>query len=274
MIENRSVPLFGLSLSLLSLEEAASFLIEGTPESPRAAMTLSLPMVGPLEKNASYRSAMERAEIVLPDGIGVVVASRILHGPGVPKSRVSGPDLFLTLCAQAHLQHLSFFFLGSTPEVLERIRARLAREYPGVVWAGAYSPPFGEWGEEEERRILEKIASSGADILWVGMTAPKQELWIDAHREELKLRGAAAVGAAFDFFAETRPRAPLWMQRAGLEWLYRTLQEPRRMGKRYFLSLGPFLKAFLREIYRKRRERYNKKSENGGKTGEKGHGDS
>ena len=109
MIENRSVPLFGLSLSLLSLEEAASFLIEGTPESPRAAMTLSLPMVGPLEKNASYRSAMERAEIVLPDGIGVVVA----ENPQWPEcqSRVSGiPDPLCSGPPPAPLLLLSWLY--------------------------------------------------------------------------------------------------------------------------------------------------------------------
>jgi N-acetylglucosaminyldiphosphoundecaprenol N-acetyl-beta-D-mannosaminyltransferase len=197
-----------------------------------------------------FDSAIRKADLVLPDGVGIVLASRILGG--AIADRVTGSDLFHGVCRRLDQRGGGrCFFLGSTPETLEAIRERMARAYPNVTVAGTFSPPFAPaFSEAENREMIHRINRSRPDALWVGMTAPKQECWIYRNREQLAAPLAGPVGAVFDFFAGTVPRSHPWFQRRGLEWLPRLLKQPRRLWQRNFVSAPAFLWRVARRRWR------------------------
>lgn len=213
-------------------------------------MTLSFPMLGVYEKNPEYQAAIDSSAIVLPDGIMLIWLSRLFRC-GIEK-RLAGPDFFLRFSETAQRCKMGYFFLGSTEKTLQKIDARLKNDFPGIRRKGFYAPPFGSWGDEENEKIIRTVNRSGADILWVGLTAPRQEIWLHTHKEKLQVKMAAAIGAAFDFYAGTRKRAPLWMQKAGLEWFHRVVREPYRMGKRYLGNTPAFMKWLIKSALRKK----------------------
>lgn len=226
------------SRSYSELEAAVLEWIQG--EHCRTIMTMSWPMLGPYRGCVQYRRAINGADLVLPDGMAVVWISRWCRDR--IRERLSGPDFFERFSRTASLHQLRYCLLGSTPEVLETMRARLQREFPGIMVTAAIAPPFGNWGNQTDKELVAAVNNSGADVLWVGITAPRQEVWLHHHKHQLRIPVAAAIGAGFDFFAGTRQRAPAWMQRRGLEWLYRVNQEPMRMLPRYLRSLPAALK--------------------------------
>jgi len=189
----------------------------------------------------SFSSALKDSNWLVPDGVGMVVASRFLDG--TVNERLTGPDFFCALSQRlSEMGGRRVFFLGSTPETLAKIRQRFEREFPGVGFAGAYSPPFkAEFNETDTRAMIEAVHASKPDLLWVGMTAPKQEKWIAENRRRLKVPVVAAVGAVFDFYAGNVQRAHPIFQKLGLEWLPRLLQEPKRLWRRMFISAPVFL---------------------------------
>jgi N-acetylglucosaminyldiphosphoundecaprenol N-acetyl-beta-D-mannosaminyltransferase len=196
--------------------------------------------------DADFTAALRRADFLTPDGIGVVYASRA-RGGGI-RRRVTGMDVFLGVNgAMNAARRGSCFFLGSTTETLEAIRSRMARDYPAVRVAGVYSPPFRpEFTAEDNDQMIDAVNASGADVLWVGLTAPKQEKWIWRHRDRLAVNFAGPIGAAFDFYVGNIKRAgPLW-QNLGLEWLPRLVQEPRRLWRRSLVSAPRFFYRALR----------------------------
>jgi N-acetylglucosaminyldiphosphoundecaprenol N-acetyl-beta-D-mannosaminyltransferase len=248
--------LLGIKVTGCGYEEIEAYLLgalaqPGEPGKVIEVMTLSFPMLGVYEKQPAYRQAIDHSAVVLPDGIMLVWLSRLFKG-GIER-RLAGPDFFRRFSEAAHREKLGYFFLGSTDSTLRKIEERLKNEYPGIKRKGFYAPPFGQWGEEEDERIIRAVNGAGADILWVGLTAPRQEIWLHAHKEKLAVKMAAAIGAGFDFFAGTRKRAPQWMQGAGLEWLYRVLQEPFRMGRRYAANAPAFVKWVWKGAFGKRR---------------------
>jgi N-acetylglucosaminyldiphosphoundecaprenol N-acetyl-beta-D-mannosaminyltransferase len=206
--------------------------------------------------DAVFHKSLLSADFLTADGIGIIYASRILGGN--IRQRLTGTDVFLGVSeAMNHMNHGSCFFLGSTEETLEKIREEMARSFPNVAIAGTYSPPFKpEFSAIDNREMIERINNSHADVLWIGLTAPKQEKWILEQREHLKVNFAAPIGAAFDFFVGNIDRAgPVW-QNLGLEWLPRLLQEPRRLWRRSLVSAPRF---FFRTIrYRQQRKRHGR----------------
>jgi len=182
---------------------------------------------------------------------GVVLASRILGG-GI-RERITGSDIFRELSRRLNDRGgASYFFLGSTEETLSAIETRLAGEFPGIRFAGAYSPPFKEvFSEEENRAMIEAVNRAGPDVLWVGMTAPKQEKWIYQNKDRLNVKFIGAIGAVFDFYAGTVKRPHPWFLDHGLEWLPRLLGEPRRLWKRMFISAPLFMARVLAERIRR-----------------------
>lgn len=191
-------------------------------------------------KDKEFRNALLGAEWLVPDGIGIVIASRLL-GHRL-RARVTGFDVFDCVMRILNESHGSAFFLGSTLETLDLISNRLATEFPNVRLAGVYSPPFKtEFSEDDNAEMISAIALSNPDVLWVGLTAPKQEKWISENRHRLPVKFAGAIGAVFDFYAGTVKRSHPLFQKAGFEWLPRLLQQPLRLWRRMFVSAPIFL---------------------------------
>ncbi|MFH1602639.1 MAG: WecB/TagA/CpsF family glycosyltransferase, partial [Pseudomonadota bacterium] len=197
-------------------------------------------------RDEAFAAALRDADLSLPDGVGILIASRILGGN--IRKRITGSDIFWGLNrALEQRGGSSVFFLGSTPETLEKIVARMGQEYPRVRIAGVYSPPFREvFSAEENAAMVSAINAARADVLWVGMTAPKQEKWVRQHCDRLDVRLIGPVGAVFDFFTGRVQRSSPLFQRLGLEWLPRLLQEPRRLWRRNFVSNPSFLLRVIR----------------------------
>ena len=201
-------------------------------------------------KNPRFRKALEGATFLIPDGIGLVKAALYL---GLPVTeRVTGSDIFQNLHNRAAVTGgLRLFFLGSTPEVLDAIRTRMQREFPGLTVCGVYSPPFKPvFTAEDNRQMMAAINAARPDLLWVGMTAPKQEQWIFDNVQNLDVGFIGAVGAVFDFYAGTKKRAPLLWRRCGFEWLHRFYHEPNRLWERTVKSMPIFIGMVIAEFLR------------------------
>jgi N-acetylglucosaminyldiphosphoundecaprenol N-acetyl-beta-D-mannosaminyltransferase len=195
----------------------------------------------------AFRAALLDADFLTPDGIGVVYVSRLI-GSGRIRRRTTGMDVFLSLSrAMNDTGNMSCFFLGSTDETLKKVQDKMARDFPRVRVAGTYSPPFKpEFDPDDTDEMIERINGSKADVLWVGLTAPKQEKWVYRCRNRLDVAFAGPIGAAFDFYAGNIKRAGPVLQGLGLEWLPRLVQEPRRLWRRSFVSAPSFFIRSLR----------------------------
>ncbi|WP_167607508.1 WecB/TagA/CpsF family glycosyltransferase [Maribellus sediminis] len=199
-----------------------------------------------------FSTALQNSDVLIPDGISVVWAIRRLTGQKLKK--IAGADLFfyeMERLATSHKPQAArpgrVFFLGSTEETLEKIKTRAAKEYPNVE-VGAYSPPYKpEFSEEDNKAMIEAVNTFQPDVLFVGMTAPKQEKWAYHHFQQLEVGHVCCIGAVFDFYAGTVKRAPQWMIKLGLEWFYRLVKEPKRMWRRYLVGNTKFIYYVVRE---------------------------
>jgi len=191
------------------------------------------------QSDAELRKIHNRAFLVTPDGMPLVWALK--RAGHAVSDRVYGPDLMLSLFEAGEHRGWRHFLYGATDKTLERLRARLLEKFPDARIAGAYAPPFRELGAREETEVAERINRSGADIVWVGLGSPKQELWMAHMRGWLDASMLIGVGAAFDFHAGLKRQAPRVIQRSGLEWAFRLLCEPRRLWRRYALVVPGFL---------------------------------
>lgn len=185
------------------------------------------------------REIHNAAGLVTPDGMPLVWLSR-LRGLNHVR-RVYGPDLMLALCERSLEMHYRHFFYGGGRGVPDRLAVNLQRRFPGLGVAGTYSPPFRLLTTEEDEDIVKHINDAGADIVWVGLSTPKQEYWMAKHVGRLEAPVLIGVGAAFDFHAGLKKQAPLWMQRNGLEWFFRLATEPGRLWRRYATNIPSFL---------------------------------
>jgi len=198
-------------------------------------------------RDRQFRDALQKADLLTPDGVGIVLAARFLNRPLT--RRVIGYDFFTALTASlAMKKETKYFFLGSSEQVLELMVRRLEREFPFITVSGTYAPPYRDsFSDEENALMIEAINEARPDVLWVGMTAPKQEKWIYENRARLQVPFISAVGAVFDFYAGTAERSPLIWQNLGMEWLYRFLREPERLWERNLVSTPKFIWMVLRE---------------------------
>ena len=178
------------------------------------------------------------AGLVTTDGMSLVWICKLKGQQTV--ERVYGPDLMLALCERSVARGYRHFFYGATPEVLAALTDRLLTRYPGLTIAGTYAPPYRPLTPEEDADFRGRIAEARPDIIWVGLSTPKQERWMAEQVGRLDVPALIGVGAAFDFHAGTKRQAPRWMQRNGLEWLFRLLSEPRRLGRRYLVNIPAF----------------------------------
>ncbi len=210
-------------------------------------MTVNVDFLRLGDRNPIFRSLINAADLAVPDGMPLLWGARLLGDP-LPE-RVTGVEL-ITECARLSAEKgYRLFFLGAAPGVADEVVSTLRARFPGVCVAGTYAPPMGPFSKEENETMVRRIQEAAPDMLFVAFGAPKQDLWIHAHLRRLNVPVCMGVGGAFDMLAGRVRRAPLWMQRHGLEWLYRVLQEPTRLWRRYFIEDLP---VFLRLMAQRR----------------------
>ena len=233
-------------LSLLTSRKELSLL----PEGKLLINTINAHSYNTALKDNLFAEALTKGDALIPDGVSVVMACKWLKAKSQPTERIAGWDLFVYEMERLNRKGGKCFFMGSSEKVLELIRKRAAVDYPNIK-VETYSPPYKpEFSEEDNKGIIEAINMANPDLLWIGMTAPKQEKWTYMHWEELDIHcHVGTIGAVFDFFAGTVERAPLWWQEHGLEWLYRLLKEPKRMWRRYIIGNTLFLWNITKEKY-------------------------
>jgi len=197
-----------------------------------------------------FADALTKGDYLIPDGMSVVKACKWLHAKSQPKERIAGADLFEFEMNKLNSKGGTAMFMGSSEKTLAKIVQQAAMVYPNLKVV-TYSPPYKpEFNDEDNKDIINAINTANPDLLWIGMTAPKQEKWTYSHWNDLHIHcHVGTIGAVFDFFAGNTKRAPQWWQEHGLEWLYRLIKEPRRMWRRYIIGNTVFLWHMLDEKF-------------------------
>jgi N-acetylglucosaminyldiphosphoundecaprenol N-acetyl-beta-D-mannosaminyltransferase len=248
----KRIPIIGLPVAATDYAGAVEWILGRAKAGDRAyAVEAANTHVAALARHdRSFGDAMGRFDLICPDGMPLVwTLNRRLPANERLTDRVYGPTLMLetlraTDRAGSPYRH---FLLGGKESTLEKLQANLGQQFPHAEIAGRYSPPFGEWPEDEFERIAGKIRESGANLIWVGLGCPKQERWIAHHKDRLPPGVYFGIGAAFAFHAGEVSQAPAFFQKNGLEWAYRLCAEPRRLFKRYFTYNSLFLWYLLKE---------------------------
>ena len=243
------------------------------PEGKLLINTVNAHSYNTARKDSLFAEALTNGDVLIPDGVSIVKACRWIKAKSLPKERIAGWDLFAfemeklemesvkcemlnvklednnsTLNNQHSTLKKTVMFMGSSQKVLDLIVKRAAEVYPHLKVV-TYSPPYKpEFSDEDNKAIIDAINAANPDLLWIGMTAPKQEKWTYSHWNELNIHcHVGTIGAVFDFFAGTVERAPIWWQEHGLEWLYRLIKEPKRMWRRYIIGNSLFLWNMVKE---------------------------
>jgi N-acetylglucosaminyldiphosphoundecaprenol N-acetyl-beta-D-mannosaminyltransferase len=196
------------------------------------------------QRDAALMRIHNESGMTLPDGTPLMWAGRVAGAQDI--ERVRGTDFLPALCERASRRGWRCFLLGGAPGTPELLADNLTRRFPGLRVVGTLSPPFGPISEAENDRIIAKVNASGADVVWVGLSTPKQERWMAANTPRLNARVVAGVGAAFDVHAGLQPQAPAWMHPTGLEWVWRLAHEPRRLWRRYLRNNPLFVAEIIR----------------------------
>jgi N-acetylglucosaminyldiphosphoundecaprenol N-acetyl-beta-D-mannosaminyltransferase len=190
------------------------------------------------QSDEAFRDILNRSFLTTPDGMPTVWLGRI-HG-FKDMNRVYGPDYMANLCERSVAKGYKHFLYGGKPGVAEELQAELTRRFPGLQIVGTYTPPFRPLNSEEENDLQSQLETSQADVLWCGLSTPKQERFISSYYERMPVKLMVGVGAAFDLLSGNLDEAPDWMKRSGLQWLYRLIKEPRRLWRRYLLNNPKF----------------------------------
>lgn len=222
--------------------------LESLPDKKLLINTINAHSYNTALKDEFFQKALINGDVLIPDGISIVKACKWLKAKSQPEERIAGWDLFAFEMDRLNKKGGKCFFMGSSEKVLSLVRKRASVDYPNIV-VETYSPPYKpEFSEEDNMAIIQAINKADPDLLWIGMTAPKQEKWAYAHWNELNIHcHVGTIGAVFDFFAGTVERAPIWWQEHGLEWAYRLIKEPKRMWRRYIIGNSLFLWNIAKE---------------------------
>jgi N-acetylglucosaminyldiphosphoundecaprenol N-acetyl-beta-D-mannosaminyltransferase len=239
------VDVLGVGISAIDMEKAVAEITRWVDDGERHYVCVT-GVHGVMEsrRDPDLRRIHNASGLTTPDGMPMVWAGRragVAH-----MRRVYGPDLMLAVCALAAERGWSSFLYGGGSGVPEVLAERLTARFPGLRVAGSWSPPFRALTPDEDQAVVERINRSGADLVWVGLSTPKQERWMATHVGRLDAKALLGVGAAFDIHAGLLPQAPPWMQRSGLEWLYRLGREPTRLWRRYLRNNPRFVVEILR----------------------------
>ena len=196
-----------------------------------------------------FQDALKSSDILVPDGSGIVLAANFINRKKIQK--IAGADVHKFLLEKANNETLKVFYMGSSQKTLDKIKEKLKKEYPNIK-AGFYSPPFKpEFDEKDNQNIMKAINSFDPDVLFIGMTAPKQEKWLYSNKEKINFKVASCIGAVFDFYAGNVKRPPEYIINMHLEWLFRFLQEPKRLWRRNFISTPLFLWDMMNYKFKK-----------------------
>jgi N-acetylglucosaminyldiphosphoundecaprenol N-acetyl-beta-D-mannosaminyltransferase len=241
------VNILGVGVMPLDLGQAVATLDQWQQEGRREYVCcVSVHGLVTSQRDPVIRATLNRAGLATQDGMPLVWWSR--RAGFKRASRVCGSDLMDAMCALAARKGHRHYFYGGSPAVVAKLVERLTRRHPGLTIAGYHSPPFRKLTEDEDAADVAAINAARPDYVWVGLGMPKQEKWIASHLGRIEATALLGVGAAFDFHAGTKPRAPGWMQRIGFEWLFRLLSEPRRLAHRYLIDNTLFIAHTMQHL--------------------------
>jgi N-acetylglucosaminyldiphosphoundecaprenol N-acetyl-beta-D-mannosaminyltransferase len=237
----------GIPVNAVQIPEVVAWMEECIAERGPARYVAVTGMHGVTEsqENAEFRTMLKEADLVVPDGMPLVWLGRWRGFPHLAR-RVYGPELMETFCRETGNKYRHFFY-GGAPGVADHL-AQVEHERYGIRIAGTWCPPFRALTEEEDREVVSRINQAAPDVLWVGLSTPKQERWMYEHRDRLRVPLLLGVGAAFDLNTGRLQQAPAWMRENGLEWLFRLLAEPKRLWRRYLVQGSRFVWNVLLEI--------------------------
>lgn len=236
----------GTGISMTSYEEVIGLLDERPSDRATVVVVCTVHSIMSARRSPELAEALASADINTSDGVPLVWAIRWTARPD--QERVYGPELTRRAIAQTVDRGWRHYFYGSTPETLTALEEAITRSEPDAQIVGSYSPPFRPLTEAEAEWVVADIKDKGADVVWVGLGMPKQELWMHEVRSSLPGVALVGVGAAFDFIAGTKKEAPAWIQRSGLEWLFRLWEEPRRLWRRYIFNNPAFALLLAKQI--------------------------
>lgn len=232
------------SILLHNYHIAKDYQINTIPNTQTIINTINAHSWVTADSDELFKEALQSSDILLPDGIGIVLAARFIQG--IQLNKVAGADLHKMILETANRTAGRCFYLGSSQYTLNRIKKRLQIEYPNIK-IETYSPPYKpEFSEEDNQSMIQAINQFEPNILFVGMTAPKQEKWILKNKTQIKANVITGIGAVFDFYAGTKKRPARWMINCGLEWLGRLIQDPKRLWKRYLINNQIFIYKIIK----------------------------
>lgn len=246
-----SLPVIGLPFAVTDYDQAVDWVMACVLAADSVyTVSAANAHVAALARNESdFGNIIRQFDLICPDGMPIVWSLNLqLTRENRLTERVCGPTLMLKVFEKtAEDRRFSHYVLGGKQDTIDKMLARLEAKFPTAQIAGSYSPPFGEWSDEEKKNIIDQIKDSGANMIWVGLGCPKQERWIIENKHQLPKGVYFAVGAAFTFHSGEIPQAPLFIQQSGFEWLYRLLMEPRRLFRRYLVFNTLFIYYLLKD---------------------------
>ena len=244
------VDVLGVKVSAIHMEQALDVLDDWITNGIRRYVCVT-GVHGVMEsrRDPELQRIHNEAGLVTPDGMPLVWWSKSRGWRHT--ERVYGPDLMLACCERSIATGYRHFFYGGNEGVADLLAQKLSKRFPGLSVAGTYTPPFRQLTKEEDDDVVTRINDAGADIVWVGLSTPKQEYWMADHLGRIDAPAMIGVGAAFDFHAGLKKQAPVWMQESGLEWFFRLATEPRRLWKRYLINNPAFVWLALQELWQK-----------------------
>jgi len=242
----------GVKVSSTGYDEALHFIMSAARRRTGATVTaLAVHGLVLASRSSDFRSRLEQFDLVVPDGQPVRFALNLLYGQTLV-DRVYGPELMIRLCRQAAETGVGVYLYGSYPEVVEKLRLNLEQRFPHLKVAGSEPSLFRPLTRKEDQALVDRVNDSGAGVVFLGLGCPLQETFAHEHRESIKAV-QVCVGAAFDFYSGHKKMAPVWMQRHGLEWLFRLMQEPRRLWRRYLVTNSIFLIKLIVQLVQPKR---------------------
>jgi N-acetylglucosaminyldiphosphoundecaprenol N-acetyl-beta-D-mannosaminyltransferase len=246
-----SFDILGVKIAVTNLQATCESIAHWIKEKRRTYVCITpVSMIVDCQSNPEYREIVNSAGMATPDGMPLVWLGKRQGRKNI--ERTYGPDLMRDFCNLSQDKGYRHYFYGGSSEITQSLVANLKNKFPKLDIAGAYAPPMRSVGEREDSSILANINQAKPDVLWVGLGSPKQDYWMHNHRNQLNVPVMIGVGAAFDYFAGTKPQAPRWMRQAGLEWFFRLCCEPRRLWCRYLIGNTRFVVLLLKNSIKRR----------------------